>query len=55
MCRASEVQPFREDKAVWSSYSKTWIMSYYTMFKRHVRDIMSCMGAWSNYYFLVLI
>ena len=51
MCRASVGQRFREDKAVRSSYSKTWTMPYYAMFNRPVRDVTSCMGAWSNYYF----
>ena len=52
MCRAGEGRRFRKDKAVLSSYSKMQIMPYYVMFKRHVHDITSCMGAWSN---LVLI
>ena len=51
MCRASVGWHFRENKAVRSSYSKTRIMPYYVMFNRHVRDVTSCMGAWSNYYF----
>ena len=51
MCRASVGWCFREDKAVRSSYSKTRIMPCYAMFKRHVRDVTSCVGAWSNYYF----
>ena len=57
MCRAGVGRLLCEDKAVWSSYSKTWIMVYYVMFNCHVRDVMSCLGchAWapglSNYYF----
>ena len=51
MCRASVGRRFRKDKAVRSSCSKTRIMPYYAMFKRPVRDVTSCMGAWSNYYF----
>ena len=50
MCRASAGWRFRED-AVRSSYSKTWIMPYYAMFNRPVRDVTSCVGARSNYYF----
>ena len=51
MCRASVGRCIHEDKAVRSSYSKTRIMPYYVMFNRHVRNVTSCMGAWSNYYF----
>ena len=50
MCRASVGRHFHEDKAVRSSYSKTRIMLCYAMFNRHVRDVTSCVGAWSNYY-----
>ena len=49
MCKASVGRRFREDKAMWSSYSKTQIMLYYNaIFKRPVRDVTSCVGAWSN-------
>ena len=48
MCRASVGRRFREDKA---SYNKTQIMPYYVMFNYHVRDVMLCVGAWSNYCF----
>ena len=53
MCRASAGWRFREDKAVRSSgsYSKMRIMPYYAIFKRPVRDVTSCVGARSNYYF----
>ena len=47
MCRASVGRRFREDKAVRSFYSKTRIMPCYAMFKRPVRDVTSCVGAWS--------
>ena len=49
MCRASVGWRFREDKAVRSSYSKTRIMPCYAMFNRPMRDVTSCVGAWSNY------
>ena len=49
MCRARVGRCFRKDKAVRSSYSKTRIMPCYAMFKRPVRDVTSCVGAWSNY------
>ena len=49
MCRASIGRRFRKDKAVRSSYSKTRIMPCYAMFNRPpVRDVTSCVGAWSN-------
>ena len=51
MCRASVGRHFREDKTVQSSCSKTRITLCYAMFKRPVRDVTSCVGAWSNYYF----
>ena len=51
MCRASVGRRFYEDKAVQSSCSKTQIMQYYAMFNHLVRDVTSCMGTWSNYYF----
>ena len=51
MCRASVGWRSRKDKAVWSSCSKTQLMQYYTMFNHPVRDVTSCVGAWSNYYF----
>ena len=51
MCRASVGWRFHEDKAVRSSYSKMRIMPCYAMFNRPVRDVMSCVGAWSDYYF----
>ena len=50
LCRASVGRHFCEDKAV-RSYSKTQIMPYYVMLNRHVLDVTSCMGTWSNYYF----
>ena len=47
LCRVSVGRRFHEDKAVRSSYSKTRIM-YYAMFIRSpVRDVTSCVGAWS--------
>ena len=54
MCRASVGRRFCEDKAVRSSYSKTRIMPYYVRFNHHVRDAMSGVDAWSNYYFQCL-
>ena len=50
MCRANVGRHFHEDKAVRSFYCKRQIMPYYVMFKRHVRDVTSCMDTWSNYY-----
>ena len=49
MCRASVGRHFHEGKAGWSSYTAKWIMPYCELFKRHVRDVTSCMGAWSAY------
>ena len=53
MCRASTSVGwcFRKDKAVRSSYCKTRNKPYYIIFKRPVRDVTSCVGAWSNYYY----
>ena len=45
MCRASVGQCFHEDKAERSSYSKMRIRPY------TARDVTSCVGARSNYYF----
>ena len=51
MCRARVGWRFCEDKAVRSSYSKMRIIPYYAMFNCPVRDVTSCVGAWSKYYF----
>ena len=57
--RASAGRRFRKDKAVRSSYSKTRIMPQNADYAvlRNVQslcvcDVKSCVGAWSNYYFL---
>ena len=43
MCRASVGWCFHEDKAVRSSYSKTWIMPYYIMFIH----VTLCVDTWA--------
>ena len=51
MCRASVGQRFHEDKAVRSSIAKHGLCCITQCSIAPMRDVTSCVGAWSNYSF----